>query len=155
MRAQNVFCRKGQRDNFVFREWGVYGLFLVILPREIIRYHDTEGRGSRCPTSPPSSRCAHDEQGGEGMWIYEPTTHLQIKVTIYKDTIFITAWQNKPVNDILRIFYLKWGWIIWPDNVFYYCFTQRTVFHGILKKEIRRKHTRSRLMSLPFDLLFM
>lgn len=73
MRAQNVFCRKGLGDNFVFREWGVYGLFLVILSREIIRYHDTEGRGSRCPTSPPSSRCGHDEQGDEGMWIYEPT----------------------------------------------------------------------------------
>lgn len=154
MRAQNVFCRKDQRDNFVFREWGVYGLFLVILPREIIRYHDTEGRGSRCPTSPPSSRCAHDEQGDEEMWIYVPT-HQHIKVTIYKRYNIYHCLAKQACQWHTSYFYLKWEWLIWPDNVFYYYFAQRTVFHGILKKEIRRKHTRSRLMSLPFDLLFM
>lgn len=55
VRVQNFFfCREGLRDNFVFREWGVYGLFLVILPREIIRYHDTEGRGPDVqPPLPP------------------------------------------------------------------------------------------------------
>lgn len=138
MRAQNVFCRKGQRDNFVFREWGVYGLFLVILPRDIIRYHDTEGRGSRCPTSPPSSRCAHDEQGGEGMWIYEPTHPPTNQSNNIQEIQYLLLLGTTPVNDMLRIFYLKWGWLIWSDNVFYYCFAQRTVFHGILNKKVRR-----------------
>lgn len=52
------FGREGLRDNFVFREGGggagLHGLFLVILPRELIRYHNAEGRKSRSLCNPSS-----------------------------------------------------------------------------------------------------
>lgn len=53
---------------------GVYGLFLVILPREIIRYHDTEVGGPDVqPPLPPLDARMMSKEMKKCEYTYPPT----------------------------------------------------------------------------------